>query len=177
SNDLKQQIRKYQKEVQTSMNSKPVTTFDGTNYPEWKIGILADAEVIGGLDILTKKQKAPPEGLTTLENERWEYAVVSLAEERMDIMRELTTLHIKDNGYVAFQRRFRYLVARHKELTTNGPEDFYHDLFLIGLREHQKAFVQTRLDDFYKTGQDPICNIGIDDLMNQLANRHERQHR
>ncbi|OJD13129.1 hypothetical protein AJ78_06374 [Emergomyces pasteurianus Ep9510] len=88
----------------------------------------------------------------------------------MNVMRKLITLHVKDNDYLAFQRRFRYLIARHKELTSDS-ENFYHDLFLIGLREHQKAFVKTRLDEFFATGQDLITNININDLMKQLTNR------
>ncbi|OJD23420.1 hypothetical protein ACJ73_05228, partial [Blastomyces percursus] len=68
--DARQEIREYQREVQGSMDTKAVTTFDGSNYQAWKIGILADAEVIGGTDILTKNQHSPP-GLEGLEKERW----------------------------------------------------------------------------------------------------------
>ncbi|OAT01742.1 uncharacterized protein BDCG_17219 [Blastomyces dermatitidis ER-3] len=88
----------------------------------------------------------------------------------MNIIKELATLHVKENDYLAFQRRFRYLIACHKELASD-PEDFYHDLFLVGLKDHQKPFIKTRLDDFYATGQDPIHNIDIEDLMKQLTNR------
>ncbi|EEH16707.2 hypothetical protein PABG_06794 [Paracoccidioides brasiliensis Pb03] len=38
------EIREYHKEVQASMDTKAVTTFDGTNYQAWRIRILADAE-------------------------------------------------------------------------------------------------------------------------------------
>ncbi|OAX82917.1 hypothetical protein ACJ72_02724 [Emergomyces africanus] len=133
--DMKREIREYQRDVQASMDTKTVTTFDGTNYQVWKIGILADAEVIGATDILMKNQHTPPEGLEGLERECWvvrtkalyrcmlqsllgrvrttieslepddaaalwekigvEYAV-SLAEERMNIMKELATLQVKD---------------------------------------------------------------------------------
>ncbi|KKZ63841.1 hypothetical protein EMCG_01848, partial [[Emmonsia] crescens] len=68
-NEQKQEIREYQKEVQTLIDMKTVTTFDGTNYQAWKVGILADAEVIGGTDILMKNEQAPPEGLAAPENE------------------------------------------------------------------------------------------------------------
>ncbi|ODH45980.1 hypothetical protein GX48_07927 [Paracoccidioides brasiliensis] len=98
----------------------------------------------------------------------FEYAV-SLAEERMNVMKELSTLYVKDNDYPTNQRRFRYLVARHKELANNR-DDFYHDLFLNGLRNHRRAFVKTRLDDFMRQAKDPIVNIDIDDLMKQLTN-------
>ncbi|ODH13918.1 hypothetical protein ACO22_06795 [Paracoccidioides brasiliensis] len=59
------EIREYHKEVQASMDTKAVTTFDGTNYQAWRIRILADAEVIGGTDILTKNQHEPPEEYDT----------------------------------------------------------------------------------------------------------------
>ncbi|QSS49645.1 hypothetical protein I7I53_10056 [Histoplasma capsulatum var. duboisii H88] len=95
---------------------------------------------------------------------------ISLAEERLNITKELTTLCVKNNNYLLYERRFRYLAARYKELVRD-PSDILHDLFLIGLRDYQKAFVQTHLDKFYATGQDPISNINIDDLMKQLANR------
>ncbi|KGY15356.1 hypothetical protein PABG_11657 [Paracoccidioides brasiliensis Pb03] len=97
-----------------------------------------------------------------------EYAV-SLAEKCMNVMKELSILFVKDNDYLAYQRRFHYLVTRHKELATKA-DDFYHDLFLNGLQDHQRAFVKTHLDDFYATGQDSITNMDIDDLMKQLIN-------
>ncbi|KGQ02167.1 hypothetical protein PAAG_11122 [Paracoccidioides lutzii Pb01] len=162
--------------VQASIDTKAVTTFDGTNYQAYRIGILADAEVIGGTDILTKNQHEPPEEYDTnpVEKERWIRIsienTVSLAEERMNVMKELSTLFVKDNDYLAYQRRFRYLVARHKKLATKT-DDFYHDLFLNGLRDHQRAFAKTCLDDFYATGQDQIVNMDINNLMKQLTNR------
>ncbi|OAX79761.1 hypothetical protein ACJ72_05915 [Emergomyces africanus] len=57
ANDLKQEIREYQKEVKSSLDTKAETTFDGSNYQleAWNVGILAVAEIIGGTDILTKK--------------------------------------------------------------------------------------------------------------------------
>lgn len=203
---------RYERDVRASINTKAVTTFDGTDYQTWRNDILVDAEVIGGIDILTKNQEMPPEYLSALEKERWlirkkilfrrmlqsltglvrptigtleldnaaalwrKIAAVygiSLAEERLNIIKELTTLHVKNNNYLLYERRFRYLVARHKELA-GDPIDIYHDLFLIGLRNYQKAFVQTHLDKFYATGQDPISNINIDDLMKQLANRADK---
>ncbi|OJD23140.1 hypothetical protein ACJ73_05509 [Blastomyces percursus] len=36
-------------------------------------------------------------------------------------------------------------------------------------------FVKTRLDEFFATGQDPIKNIDIDDLMKQLPNRTSKR--
>ncbi|OJD09530.1 hypothetical protein ACJ73_10250, partial [Blastomyces percursus] len=182
--------------------------FDGSNYEAWRVGILADAEVIGGTDILLKNQRESP-AARPIEVDKWkirskalyrrmlsslvgngrttigaleadnaaalcdkiniEYAI-SLAEERVNVFRELTRLQVRDGDYLSFQRRFRYLVARHKELC-QGTEDVYHDLFLNGLREFQKTLVKSRLDDFYSTGQEPIVNIDLDDLMKQLTNR------
>ncbi|KGQ01329.1 hypothetical protein PAAG_12010 [Paracoccidioides lutzii Pb01] len=83
-------------------------------------------------------------------------------------MKELTILHV-NNDYLAFQRRFHYLVAHHKKLM-NDSENFYHDLFFIDLKEHQKSFIKTYLNDFYMTGQNSIKNIDIDNLMKQLMN-------
>ncbi|KAG5300975.1 hypothetical protein I7I48_00825 [Histoplasma ohiense] len=57
---------------------------------------------------------------------------------------------------------FHDFVNHHKKLTRDR-DDFYHKPFLNSLRDHQKAFVRTRLDGFYATGKDPISNI--DDLM------------
>ncbi|KGQ00647.1 hypothetical protein PAAG_12698 [Paracoccidioides lutzii Pb01] len=94
--------------------------------------------------------------------------VISLMKEHLNIMKELTIIHI-NNDYLTFQKRFCYLVTCHKKLMNNS-ENFYHDLFLIDLKEHQKSFVKTCLDDFYMTGQDYIKNIDIDDLMKHLTN-------
>ncbi|EDN04612.1 predicted protein [Histoplasma mississippiense (nom. inval.)] len=58
--------REYQKEAQASLNTKSVTTFNGTNYQMWKMAFLSDAEVIGGADILNKNQQKPPEGSVRL---------------------------------------------------------------------------------------------------------------
>ncbi|KGY14785.1 hypothetical protein PABG_12279 [Paracoccidioides brasiliensis Pb03] len=154
--DIKSQICKYQKDIQKAMDIKTVTTFDGSNYQTWCIEILVDAEVISDSNILMKNQHIGVE-----------YAV-SLAEECLNVMKELTTLHI-NNDYLMFQRRFCYLVACHKKLT-NDSENFYHDLFLISLKEHQKFFVKTCLNDFYAISQNSIKNIDIDNLMKQLMN-------
>ncbi|KGQ00644.1 hypothetical protein PAAG_12699 [Paracoccidioides lutzii Pb01] len=93
---------------------------------------------------------------------------MSLMKEHLNVMKELTTLYIINN-YLAFQSRFHYLVAHHKKLT-NDSENFYHNLFLIDLKKHQKSFVNTHLNDFYTTSQNLIKNINIDDLMKQLMN-------
>ncbi|KGY14655.1 hypothetical protein PABG_12527 [Paracoccidioides brasiliensis Pb03] len=50
----------------TSMDTKAVTTFDGTNYQAWRRGIHVDAEVIGGTDIITKNQHEPPQDTDAL---------------------------------------------------------------------------------------------------------------
>ncbi|OJD09598.1 hypothetical protein ACJ73_10198, partial [Blastomyces percursus] len=71
ADDHKSTIREYQKDIQKAMDTKAVTTFDGTNYQAWRIGILADAEVIGGTDILTKNQRVCPQGYDALDTEKW----------------------------------------------------------------------------------------------------------
>ncbi|OJD23139.1 hypothetical protein ACJ73_05508 [Blastomyces percursus] len=71
ADDLKLTIREYQKDIQKAMDTKAVTTFDGTNYQAWRVGILANAEVIGGTEILTKNQRVCPEGLDALDTEKW----------------------------------------------------------------------------------------------------------
>ncbi|EQL31026.1 hypothetical protein BDFG_06565 [Blastomyces dermatitidis ATCC 26199] len=202
------ELREYQKEVKYALDTKSVTTFDGSNYEAWRVGMLADAEVIGGTDILLRTQRESP-FTRHIDSEKWrirskslyrrmlsslvgnvrttigtleadnaaalwdkinvEYAI-SLAEERVNVFKELTKLQVKENDYLTFQRRFRYLVARHKELC-QSTEDVYHDLFLNNLQDYQRPFVKTRLDEFFSTGQGPIVNIDIDDLMKQLTNR------
>ncbi|OJD09981.1 hypothetical protein ACJ73_09989 [Blastomyces percursus] len=201
---MKDELREYQKEVKYVLDTK---TDDA-----WRVGILADAEVIGGTDILLKNQRESP-ATRPIEVDKWkirskalyrrmlpslignvrttigaleadnaaalwdkiniEYGI-SLAEEHVNVFREFTRLQVRDNDYLSFQRRFRYLVARHKELC-QGTEDVYHDLFLNGLREFQKTFVKSRLDNFYSTGQEPIVNIDLDDLMKQLTNRSSKK--
>ncbi|QSS55265.1 hypothetical protein I7I53_03099 [Histoplasma capsulatum var. duboisii H88] len=65
--DPKQLARDYQKEMQASLYTTFVTALDGANYQAWKIGMLSDAEVIGGADILDKNQHEPSEGLSLLD--------------------------------------------------------------------------------------------------------------
>ncbi|OAT01743.1 uncharacterized protein BDCG_17220 [Blastomyces dermatitidis ER-3] len=62
--DFKSQIREYQKDVQKAMDTKAVTMFDGTNYQAWRTGILADAEVVSGSDILMKNQCVCPDDIS-----------------------------------------------------------------------------------------------------------------
>ncbi|OJD12287.1 hypothetical protein ACJ73_09381, partial [Blastomyces percursus] len=125
------------KEVKYALDTKTVTRFDGSNYEAWRVGILADAEVIGGIDILLKNQRESPAtrpivdkwkirskalyrrmlsslignvrttiGALEADNAAalWdkiniEYAI-SLAEERVNVFRELTRLQVRDNDYL-----------------------------------------------------------------------------
>ncbi|PGH31690.1 hypothetical protein GX50_05530 [[Emmonsia] crescens] len=52
ADDLRQEVGEYQKEVKASLDTKAVAIFNEFNYHAWKVGILADAEVIGGTDRL-----------------------------------------------------------------------------------------------------------------------------
>ncbi|EGE87131.1 hypothetical protein BDDG_10083 [Blastomyces dermatitidis ATCC 18188] len=57
---MRDELREYQKEVKYALDTKSVTTFDGSNYEAWRVGMLADAEVIGGINILLKNQRESP---------------------------------------------------------------------------------------------------------------------
>ncbi|KLJ05912.1 hypothetical protein EMPG_10664, partial [Blastomyces silverae] len=73
------------------------------------------------------------------------------------------------NNYLVFQRHYRYLTVRHNKLDVTV-NNIHHDIFLINLKEHQKFFVKTCLDNFYITDQNSIENIDIDNLIKQLMN-------
>ncbi|KMW69509.1 hypothetical protein BDDG_13650, partial [Blastomyces dermatitidis ATCC 18188] len=92
-----------------------------------------------------------------------------LLEPVHTIIETLESDNTAKNDYLAFQRRFCYLITCYKKLV-NDSEDFYHNLFLIDLKDYQKSFIKTCLNDFYTTDQDSIHNIDIKDLMKQLIN-------
>ncbi|EER38852.1 conserved hypothetical protein [Histoplasma capsulatum H143] len=162
--DPKQLARDYQKEMQASLYTTFVTALDGANYQAWKIGMLSDAEVIGGADILDKNQHEPSEGpvRTTLGTIQPDNAA-ALWEK------------ISDGDYLSYVPQYRYLSARILELAKNPGKDFFHDFFIIGLRDYQRTYVKSRLDTFYGTGQGPIINTEIYDLIKQLAHRTSKQ--
>ncbi|EDN08447.1 conserved hypothetical protein [Histoplasma mississippiense (nom. inval.)] len=176
--------REYQKEAQASLNTKSVTTFDGTNYQTWKMAFLSDAEVIGGADILNKNQQEPPEGLSSLDQRYWVIRSKLLFRRMLQSLvgsvrltmgsiqpDNAAALWNKDGDYLAYVRRYQYLSARMRQLTEDRGENYLHDFFIIGLRDYQRTYVKSRLDTFYGTGQGPIVNLDINDLTKQIAHR------
>ncbi|EDN09156.1 predicted protein [Histoplasma mississippiense (nom. inval.)] len=176
--------REYQKEAQASLNTKSVTTFDGTNYQTWKMAFLSDAEVIGGANILNKNQQEPPEGLSSLDQRYWVIRSKLLFRRMLQSLvgsvrltmgsiqpDNAAALWNKDGDYLAYVRRYQYLSARMRQLTEDRGENYLHDFFIIGLRDYQRTYVKSRLDTFYGTGQGPIVNLDINDLTKQIAHR------
>ncbi|KMW69162.1 hypothetical protein BDDG_13329 [Blastomyces dermatitidis ATCC 18188] len=178
---MRNELQEYQKEVKYALDTKSVTTFDGSNYDAWCVDMLTDAEVIDEINILLRTQQESP-FTHHINSEKWricskslyrhkinvEY-VISLAEEQVNVFKKLTKLQVKKNDYLTFQRHFCYLIAHHKKLC-QSTEDIYHNLFLNNLQDYQRLFIKTHLNEFFSTGQRPIINIDIDDLMKQLIN-------
>src|SRR5882762_1916499 len=101
---------------------------------------------------------------------------ISAAKERYLLIQELTTLKLRGNDWTQYLNRYREIQSRLEELNVTK-EDIEHDLFLIGLGSWNSAFVRTRLDEFFATGQrsQPIKNLNLKDLQGELSNR--AQHR
>ncbi|KAL1955731.1 hypothetical protein VTO42DRAFT_8129 [Malbranchea cinnamomea] len=104
-----------------------------------------------------------------------EYAI-SLSEERLQTLREMIRLSIKKDDFHTFLRIFKRLEARYRDLATSL-DDVIHDLFIILLGDHQSAFVKSKLDEFYSTGQGEIKNLPLTEFQNQLARRAPRKNR
>jgi hypothetical protein len=77
---------------------------------------------------------------------------ISAAKERYQLVQEFATLKLRDNNWTQYLNRFREIQSRFQELDVTK-EDIEHDLFLIGLGSWNSAFVRTRLDEFFATGQ------------------------
>ena len=97
---------------------------------------------------------------------------ISAAKERYVLIQELTTLKLRDNNWTQYLNRFREIQSRLEELDVKKA-DIEHDLFLIGLGSWNSAFVRTRLDEFFASGQrnQPIKNLNLRDLQGELSNR------
>ncbi|KAL1958062.1 hypothetical protein VTO42DRAFT_5102 [Malbranchea cinnamomea] len=98
-----------------------------------------------------------------------EYAI-SLPEECFQTFREMIRLFVKKDDFHTFLRTFKRLEARYRDLATSL-DDVIHDLFIILLGDHQSAFVKSKLDEFYSTGQGEIKNLPLTKFQNQLATR------
>jgi hypothetical protein len=96
---------------------------------------------------------------------------ISAAEERLTTMKALLELRLKNGDYLGYMRTFRNLRAKLKALDSALSDSAYHDVFIIGLGDWQYNFIKSRLDEFYSTGQGPIRNLDLEELMNQLAAR------
>ncbi|KKZ62803.1 hypothetical protein EMCG_02846 [[Emmonsia] crescens] len=66
-------------------------------------------------------------------------------------------------------QHLKKMKSRRRELATGEADDFYRDIFLHSVRDYQKAFIKANMDEFYATGQEPIPNIDIEDLMKQIV--------
>jgi hypothetical protein len=98
---------------------------------------------------------------------------ISAAKERHRLIQELTALKLRDNDWTQYLNRFREIQSRLGELDIKR-EDIEHDLFLVGLPgSWNSAFVRTRLDEFFATGQrnQPIENLNLKDLQGELSNQ------
>lgn len=102
-----------------------------------------------------------------------EYGITA-AQERFQLTAELRALQLQNGDFMTYMRTFRNLRARLKNV---GKEPFteagYHDLFLDGLGNWQKDFVQTRLHEFFTetTKDGDIKELDLEVLMDQLALR------
>ncbi|EEH50319.2 uncharacterized protein PADG_06398 [Paracoccidioides brasiliensis Pb18] len=141
-----------------------------------RLGILAEAEVIGGTDNLRKNQLQHLKTLQSLlgavqmttgtlkpDNAAalWEKINTGYTVPLAEDLRIMTTWRISGD--------FIILLQRYKDLSTDT-EDFHHDIFLLGNRDNQQELVKTKINKFYATGQRLISNIDNDDLTKQLTN-------
>ena len=76
----------------------------------------------------------------------------STGEECMRLTTELKELYLKDSDYLAYQSYFNRIFDRLHTIGEDSFENLKHDLFFIGLRDWNKAFIKGKLDDVYSTG-------------------------
>lgn len=95
---------------------------------------------------------------------------VSTAEERLLLSRDLISLSLQNQDFYGYLRRFRQVIARHKELSSSI-DDIYHDIFIIGLGSYQSIFMKSKLDEFFSSGQGNPQNLDLKFLVDQRSSR------
>ncbi|KAG5290868.1 hypothetical protein I7I50_00749 [Histoplasma capsulatum G186AR] len=77
----------------------------------------------------------PDNAAALWENIGVKYAV-SLAEEHFNIIREITTLYVKDNDRLSYKYHLHDFVTHDIKLTRDR-DDFYHNPFINSMRDRQ----------------------------------------
>lgn len=80
--------------------------------------------------------------------------------KQLQLQRQLRGLSVQSNNHSDYLQK---LSTIWRELETLGVtvDDLMHYLFIIGLGEHQKKFVRTKLDTFFQEGCGEIRNMDL----------------
>lgn len=95
----------------------------------------------------------------------------SKADQRLETSLALRSLQLQDNDYLAYQRQFKHLRTRLNALGHPMIDATYHDFFIGGLGNWQRAFLNSKLDEWRAASRHTITNMDLDDLMEQLTSR------
>jgi hypothetical protein len=206
---IRNALTQLREDVKTRLTEKCRVTLHTDNFEQWRTAILSDADMIGGLEMITEGQTTPP-AEPALDKEIWikkneilrcrmiqsfsttvrtqmnlvdestasalyeriarDYGK-SLAEERLMLSKELKEMKIENNDYLAYMRKVNSIRHKYAALSCPLDENILHDFFILGLGNWQSYFIKNKMDEFYSTKRDPIQNLNIDELMDQLAAR------
>ena len=97
----------------------------------------------------------------------------SPAEERLNLIRSLASLRVRNGDYPEALQRYRSYCQRLKQMNVTS-DDMIHDLFLTMLGNYSQDYVQLRLDThFADSRQGKVRNMDIWDLSESLLFRHK----
>ena len=108
-----------------------------------------------------------------LDHFKAEYGI-SPAKERLGMVKALRELYIQNNNFNGFLFKFRKLTQRlHKmDITV---EDLLHDMFITSLKDYNKQFVDSQLDDYFASNRTlPINNLDLKRFQEALLHRRKR---
>ncbi|KAN0068860.1 hypothetical protein V8E54_013029 [Elaphomyces granulatus] len=107
-----------------------------------------------------------------LDHYKAEYGI-SPAKERLNLVKALQELTIQGEDYRSLLLKFRKIMQRLQAMEITA-DDFFHDLFITAIRDYNKLYVDSQLDDYFAANQTtPINNLDLRKFQDALLHRSE----
>jgi Pol polyprotein len=107
-----------------------------------------------------------------LDHYKAEYGI-SPAKERLNLVKALQELTIQGEDYRSLLHKFRKIMQRLQAMEITA-DDFFHDLFITAIKDYNKLYVDSQLDDYFAANQTtPINNLDLRKFQDALLHRSE----
>ncbi|KAN0071470.1 hypothetical protein V8E54_009471, partial [Elaphomyces granulatus] len=107
-----------------------------------------------------------------LDHYKAEYGI-SPAKERLGLVKALKELTIQDGDYRNVLFKFRKIMQRLQTMEISA-DDLFHDLFIITIKDYNKLYVDSQLDDYFAANRTmPINNMDLRN--NEISTRGTNQ--